>query len=111
ISDKEAADAESRREQEEEERLLRAARSKSRAKRAVVEADAATRAGRQRRANVQAGKPINAGVRYSENVPPVPTASAPSVVLHVAYYHGFLTLEAESKDPASNVLKKWGFKH
>lgn len=70
---------------------------------------------KQRKKNIAEGKPINNGVRRVSSIRglkpalPVPEEK-PTITLHPALYHGYLTLEVRSDDEVAG-LNKLGFKH
>ena len=104
-------------EREEEKALIAEAKRRKKAKKLAAEKRAAAKAAKERKTNIERGKPINSGVRRTSDVPAIPKMAEEeqlSITLHPAFYHGYLTLEVKASDASvmdQKGLSKFGFKY
>jgi len=110
--DREAEKERNAKEALEEKELIEEAKRRRKERKDLDERHSAYEDGQKRKKNIEAGKPINDGVKRMPKLPKtVPDTSAMSISIHPAYFQGFLTLEVLSDDEDAPALTKFGFKH
>lgn len=112
-AERKAQDAAAKKKEREEEReLVKEERRRQKLKKEAEARRKASDDGKSRKKNLEAGQPINKGIKRVKNVPAIQKASEEdvSITLHPALYHGFLTLELRGDELDVSKLKKYGFK-